>query len=73
MKEAKGDDGATADRVSRFQSMFGGKKKQKLQEDTPKMNVKGHKNYSSGAGVAPGGLYPEVNQGTIERQFYGLE
>ena len=37
------------------------------------MDVKGNKNYASGAGVGAGGLYPEVNQGTIERQFYGIE
>ena len=61
MKGAAGGDSGTGDRVSRFQNMFGGKKKQKIKEDMPKMNVKGQKNYASGAGVAPGGLYPEVN------------
>ena len=62
MKGAAGNAEENAEnRTSRFQSMFGGKKKQKIKEDMPKMNVKGHKNYSSGAGVAPGGLYPEVN------------
>ena len=61
----------TSDRASRFQSMFGRQKKQKIKEDMPKMNVKGQKAYSSASD--PGGIYPEINQGAIERQFYGLD
>ena len=52
--------------MGRFQNLFG--KRQKIQEDIPKINIKGQKVYEQSKGQ-----FPEVNFGEIERQWYGLD
>ncbi len=54
-----GRDAAANEPQSRFQSMFG--KRKRVREDMPKMNVKGQRQYDKSMAS------PEVNQGTIER------
>ena len=50
---------------SRFQSLFG--KRKRVKEDIPRMNVKGQRQYDRSM------TSPEVNQGTIERQLYAVD
>ena len=52
--------------ASRLQALFG--KKQKIDENIPKINIKGERMYKQSQGH-----YPEVNLGEIERQWYGID
>ena len=60
-----GRDATPDEPKSRFQSMFG--KRKRVREDMPKMNVKGQRQYDRSMSS------PEVNQGTIERQLFAID
>ena len=46
----------------RFQKLFG--KREKIKEDMPTYNVKGHKQFSKSKQASS---FPELNQGSLER------
>ena len=60
-----GRDAIPGEEPSRFQSMFG--KRKRVREDMPKMNVKGQRQYDRSM------TSPMVNPGTIERQLYAID
>ena len=65
MVEDGRDAGTNEKPGNRFQQMFG--KRKRVREDMPKMNVKGQRQYNRSMAS------PDVNQGTLERQFYALD
>ena len=56
-----------------MQNLFGGRQKRqkKTDENIPKINLKGEQTFSSSQNE--GGFYPEVSEGALERQLYGIE
>ena len=56
----------SAARMGVFQKIFG--KNKKIQEDIPKINLKGQRTYQQSQGK-----YPEINLDEIERQWYGID
>ena len=58
---------------SRLQKMFGSKKEQKIKEEMPIMNVKGHKTFGKPHGKGSTHIHPDVSAGAMERQLYANE